>query len=92
MEAQRENNLLTERAPFTVVNVPNKLADNQATWKRKKNKEEEGGGWKGGKKRKRREESIGGNKPHRLKGSKYEFNLVLPFTEPAFLSADRLIR
>lgn len=49
-------------------------------------------GWKGGKKRKRREESIGGNKPHRLKGSKYEFNLVLPFTEPAFLSADRLIR
>lgn len=44
MEAQRENNLLTERAPFTVVNVPSKLADNQATWKRKKNKEEEGGG------------------------------------------------
>lgn len=51
--------------------------------KGKKKEEKEGEKGKGG--RGGRDESTRNNKPHRLKGSKYEFNLVLPFTQPSLL-------
>lgn len=38
-----ENNLHTSRAPFSLVNFPNQLLGNKATWKCKKKKEEEEG-------------------------------------------------
>lgn len=43
LEERVENNLHTSRAPFSLVNFPNQLLGNKATWKCKKKKEEEEG-------------------------------------------------
>lgn len=71
--------ICTHRTAFSLVNFPSEMSDNKSTCKCKNREEKEEG------EREERHESIGNNKPHRLKGSKYEFNLLLPFTQPSLL-------